>query len=292
MPFTNPIVAGNTLVREAIESPDYSTGTAGWAIKRDGSVEFNDAVIRGTITSPGASITNDSVVIPSDATDGTPGYQFTTVIPSELSAYYTSTNALSAVRIGYTETSGLYHYEGLNATAFIVTGWVYNNNVYETYRYKFNGGSNELRYGRDSARPVAIITGPESGSGLCSHDYVKGSLLQGDGTSVLSWSGTASFGSITSQNIPVLRGLKGSVTVNVGSGVSSVVQSVAFSTTLGSVPHVSPNKATAPSGVSRWVVDAINITATGFDIFFFSPTSTNTSSATSATITWAAIEET
>jgi hypothetical protein len=49
MGFTNPIVAGLTLIRQAIQSSNFLTGVAGWAINRDGTAEFNDAVIRGEI---------------------------------------------------------------------------------------------------------------------------------------------------------------------------------------------------------------------------------------------------
>lgn len=50
----NPIVGGTTLIREAIRSPDYVPGVSGWTINRDGTVEFNNAVIRGQldVTSP------------------------------------------------------------------------------------------------------------------------------------------------------------------------------------------------------------------------------------------------
>lgn len=47
--FENPITGGQgALLRNAIKSPDYDPGTAGWSINRDGSAEFNDLTIRGT----------------------------------------------------------------------------------------------------------------------------------------------------------------------------------------------------------------------------------------------------
>lgn len=49
MAFRNPIVAGNTLVRNAIQSPNFLAGSAGWIIRRDGTAEFNSAVFRGTV---------------------------------------------------------------------------------------------------------------------------------------------------------------------------------------------------------------------------------------------------
>lgn len=52
LPFRNPIVGGNKLIREAIESPGYVTGVSGWSIRRDGSAEFNEIVVRGDLESP------------------------------------------------------------------------------------------------------------------------------------------------------------------------------------------------------------------------------------------------
>lgn len=49
MPFRNPIIGGaSKLIREAIQSPNYSPGTTGWTINKDGSAEFSNVVIRGT----------------------------------------------------------------------------------------------------------------------------------------------------------------------------------------------------------------------------------------------------
>ena len=44
----NPIVGGNVLRRQAIESPNYVPGVSGWTINQDGSAEFNNLTIRGT----------------------------------------------------------------------------------------------------------------------------------------------------------------------------------------------------------------------------------------------------
>lgn len=68
MPFSNPIIGGGgTLIREAISSPDYAAGVAGWSIKRDGSAEFNDVAIRGSLTTgPDGS---DHIFIPDGAAE-------------------------------------------------------------------------------------------------------------------------------------------------------------------------------------------------------------------------------
>jgi hypothetical protein len=61
MAFTNPIVGGNgNLVRNQIQSPDFDAGVSGWIIRRDGSVEFNDALIRGSLSAgAGTVLLND-----------------------------------------------------------------------------------------------------------------------------------------------------------------------------------------------------------------------------------------
>jgi hypothetical protein len=47
--FSNPIVGGTTLIREAIRSPNYVAGVSGWSINRDGSVEFSSGTFRGDL---------------------------------------------------------------------------------------------------------------------------------------------------------------------------------------------------------------------------------------------------
>lgn len=48
--FANAILGGaSTLIRKAIRSPNYVTGSAGWSINKDGSAEFNNLTIRGSL---------------------------------------------------------------------------------------------------------------------------------------------------------------------------------------------------------------------------------------------------
>ena len=49
MVFTNSILAGETLVRDSIQSEGYVTGSTGWSINRDGTAEFSDIVSRGSL---------------------------------------------------------------------------------------------------------------------------------------------------------------------------------------------------------------------------------------------------
>lgn len=54
MEFNNAIVGGsNELVRTAIQSRGFVSGSVGWRIKRDGNAEFNDVTIRGGLVVTG-----------------------------------------------------------------------------------------------------------------------------------------------------------------------------------------------------------------------------------------------
>lgn len=61
MTFQSPVVAGGgALIRNAIHSPNYVAGSAGWSINKDGSAEFSSVTLRGTLTVNKAS---DRIVI-------------------------------------------------------------------------------------------------------------------------------------------------------------------------------------------------------------------------------------
>lgn len=48
MGFRNSILAGLTLIREAIRSQNYEEGVEGWAINADGTAEFSDLTVRSS----------------------------------------------------------------------------------------------------------------------------------------------------------------------------------------------------------------------------------------------------
>jgi hypothetical protein len=54
----NPVVGGVVLRRAAIRSPDYVAGVSGWTINIDGTAEFNNVTVRGSLdtgTAPGGT---------------------------------------------------------------------------------------------------------------------------------------------------------------------------------------------------------------------------------------------
>lgn len=55
--WSDPIAANDgSLIFPAIKSPNYVAGTAGWIVKRNGDVEFNNAVIRGSVSAGGGNV--------------------------------------------------------------------------------------------------------------------------------------------------------------------------------------------------------------------------------------------
>lgn len=49
MAFKNQIMAARALLRDAIESTNYLSGVRGWSIRKDGTAELNDAILRGSL---------------------------------------------------------------------------------------------------------------------------------------------------------------------------------------------------------------------------------------------------
>jgi hypothetical protein len=64
MDADDPIAAGDgSLIFPAIKSPNFVTGVSGWFLDRDGDIELNDAVIRGTVDIAGGVVTVNNMGI-------------------------------------------------------------------------------------------------------------------------------------------------------------------------------------------------------------------------------------
>lgn len=68
MAFSNPIIAGDTLIREAIQSENFVAGVSGWRIQRDGTAEFNDITARGDISASSLRVVGPDVGATPNAT--------------------------------------------------------------------------------------------------------------------------------------------------------------------------------------------------------------------------------
>lgn len=181
MPFRNPIVAGLTLIRAAIKSPNYSAGVSGWTINRDGSAEFNDVTARGNVV----------IGAPSTLTE------ITNQIPSVLQTKYPMMTSVTL----WTDTGGWYWYAGPQGQGYYVVGVVRLGVALEIYRMDNASG---VFFG-SGGDPVTIDIGDISnGSSL----YISSvSSLTVDGRILLRTGGTLD-GDISYDGISLSRGLR------------------------------------------------------------------------------------
>lgn len=148
MPFKNYLVAGTTLKREAIQSPNYVTGTSGWTIRRDGSAEFNDALFRGTL----------QIGVPP-----APYLLISGTVPPALSAFYGGTWAgvVAAFSITMAIDANNYHYEVLLSSSSVgmahAEGFVVAGVVRETVLHYVSGGSTVSAYGEFTDSEVTMF---------------------------------------------------------------------------------------------------------------------------------------
>jgi len=126
MPFQNPIVAGTTLVRQAVQSRNYVAGVSGWRIGADGSSEFNSGTFRGDLIV--GTPANGEVII-------------STTVPSDVSSFYGADTTPDQVFIGQQASTGDYWYEiaGMFTGSspnmpFHAEGFVHSGTVFEIMR--------------------------------------------------------------------------------------------------------------------------------------------------------------
>jgi hypothetical protein len=98
MGFRSSILAGTRLIRQAIQSPNFTAGVSGWSVNKDGSAEFNDVTIRN-----GEIISGEQLFY-----NGTPGVA--TLIASVAAAGGTDQygNAFGAGICTYDQINGLF----------------------------------------------------------------------------------------------------------------------------------------------------------------------------------------
>lgn len=95
-----------------------------------------------------------------------------------------------------------------------------------------------------------------------------------------------------SRNHYYLRGENGAFIQPVTAGNSFFLDHVTFTHTFANPPCVMTNIQDGGGNTKTWISRAINVTATGFDFFFYQPAGTGAAGASSATLTWTATEYT
>jgi hypothetical protein len=121
MQFDDDVVGGITLIRPAIQSPNYVAGTSGWSINVDGSAEFTDLLVRSSDGSgSNISLANGKITI-TNAAD---------IVVSEISSagyklYHPTTGVLlaeSTLAGGPNGLPGFQSYDSFTPDLYIYVG--------------------------------------------------------------------------------------------------------------------------------------------------------------------------
>ena len=272
MPFTNPLVAGTTLIRNAIQSPNYVAGVSGWAIMKDGSAEFNNVVVRGDFkasgsdgsfvevihNAPGAAI----VIKGDDFVDGGKAGPNATMTPAQLRVF-------AATDVGHRMNTEL------KAASFTGSENTYIRIYSEPYEGSASAfidlvtDTNDLMvtvYGQLNVQePAEIVRGMtiDNGAGSRLQDESSHTYMRGESNRFTkSWS-----------------------------AVSSWAQTVTFSHTFQGIPTVYTNMESTAGGTAGFITRAWNITTTGFTFSALQAAGT-TMTASNIVCSWQAIEPT
>lgn len=259
MSFQNPITGGGgELILDNIHSRGYSAGSSGWSIKRDGTAEFNDATIRGTLDS--ANIVGGDILI---GPDNKPqvhihsGTNYGTIeFPSNL-----------ADELGANGVFGQTQFDGTASEQIILHA------TSGTHQNSFYFGRASLDLFSDSA------------------DGSIGPMAQFriDGQDVADfWSDKIELKKAVYVTAKLDNANGGVVNVSFSSATSHT-ETVTFSTPFTSPPRVYTNIASGSGAAAHWDSRAINITTSGFTLFVFAPLSGSAATWSNIPVNWDAL---
>jgi hypothetical protein len=253
MSFTDPIVGGESkLIRSAIQSPNYIAGISGWTINRDGSVEFNNALIRGSVSAGGGVVLLDATGVTVQSTSTLEIYKI-----SRTGGFVAARNPddgskvqISAAGVFVTPADPSPLGVGVEFVA-LYTG------------YDNPGAANE--------NPFAVLKGVEYTGKSAPYIDMRGQAANDanpDNTSVMNLVADDINFNVGSTQPGYERGEYGSVLVSFGplAGASIVVN---YAKTYTTPPLPKANIDTAPASTARWCTRCIARSTTGFTIFLF-----------------------
>lgn len=278
MPFTNPLVAGTTLIRSAIKSPDYVAGTSGWQISKDGSAEFNDVTVRGALVSIGDN--GSEVDIHTGATGA-----YIEVRPNNFGNATIDATILGSRWDGTTLFDGTNHYLLTEYRSASFSGQPYV--IMEVQSASYEGTTQGVAY---------IANGPSDNGNI---------QFQVHGTTELRYGGelyntftvhssSASWGSVGNivddQSHSFMRGESGRFTRPAWTSISTFSVAVTFTHAFANKPMVYTNMESTAAGTQGWITRAWNISTTGFTFFAGQAAGTATSTTLAIDFSWTAVE--
>ncbi len=251
--WDQPIAAGDgSLVFPALKSPDYVTSVSGWIIRRDGTVEFSDAVIRGSVIAANGNVVLDddglTIVSPDETINVSPVNGFR--IDGSGNSYFAvdMIDGFGAIEFGPPDNTGTLYsqQEGAIFISSVGTGTPTEQGL----MWLFPPGVN-------TNLTPSLVLYSESGDGTLPETielYAAQTIID---------SGVLVDGNLTT----FLRGERGTALMTFAAAAVST-QVVLFSNPfpVGVTPNVFCNIESSVAAVARWTVQAYNISNTGFTI--------------------------
>ncbi|GIH29371.1 hypothetical protein Aph01nite_76810 [Acrocarpospora phusangensis] len=185
MGFANQVVAGTTLVRQAIKSPNYIPNVSGWTVNRDGSAEFNNLFVRGGFQI-GAAPSPPNARIVGQVVAGQPTVEFydgTNPTPAKITAYaagpvggieiYSGDSSAEEVEANWSGEALRFRYtnNGPDQQFVVMSIGYLGAPIYSVASANNASGTNNMEYGLDET-----IFLPDNTKGLW---YSTGEILVG-----------------------------------------------------------------------------------------------------------------
>lgn len=281
MQFQDDVAAGVVLVRPAIQSPDYDPGVAGWAVKIDGSAEFNDLTVRGTFLGSEFILNDDGMFF----YDGTPAAG--NLIMSIAAAQGTDgfgNDFRRGVMVYNSAGSSIQMDAGAGAAVLDFQPPDVSGVTWETGTVAVGTGS---RLGTNT--PVLSLSSPYN------TDTASSASIQLFGNPEGDTGENEVF--ISTQKVTITGELDCPTTQSRVESVSSVGAVTSFTTAItfdtaypsGVVPSVTTNINSGSGTFARWMSRAISISNTGFTLFIFRGDAADPAATwTNQSVTWTA----
>lgn len=258
--FQNIVVAGTKLVRDSIQSPNYVVGTTGWSVNQDGSAEFSNATIRGTIIAGGGNVVVNANGL--DVFDNTLPYEY--LVNRSAGFYARNVPDDGGHTQMYPENVVFYPQNPTPGGRSVTSGGLVNANV-TTPSAGVERVNLQLKSPAITTRPQAVILLEGESSAA---DRAKITLGFGPAIDLHINGYVEDHDLIDIRNHEYFHGENGQFLASFA-GVSSATFTVTFTNAFSAAPQVICNIDSGVGATARWIPRAISITSTQFTYFVF-----------------------
>jgi hypothetical protein len=258
--FQNIVVAGTKLVRDSIQSPNYVVGTTGWSINQDGSVEFSNATIRGTLIAGNGNVVLNSSGL--DVFDNTLPYEY--LVNRSAGFYARNVPDDGGHTQMYPENVVFYPQNPTPGGRSVTSGGLVNANV-TTPSAGVERVNLQLKSPAITTRPQAVILLEGESSAA---DRAKITLGFGPAIDLHINGYVEDHDLIDIRNHEYFHGENAAFLASFGP-VTSVTFPVTFTHAFSAAPCVVTQIASGAGRTSGWDSRPISITSTGFTYFLY-----------------------